>query len=201
MSRADAYAEWAPTYPPHAHNALMEVEEAAVLSVLPSVAGRDVLDAGCGTGRYARLLRERGARRVMGVDRSLAMLARAERSWHRVGADLRALPVMAGAVDLIVSGLAIIDVPELSRVAAEWRRVLRPGGAVVYSTLHPVGATLGWTRTFDTASGPRTLPACWHTLAQHHRACDAAGLAIDRVVEPSLDGRTPVALIIRARAR
>ena len=199
--QVDLYADWAPTYPPCAHNALMEVEQATVLDLLPSVAGCDVLDAGCGTGRYARLLRERGARRVIGVDLSRAMLQRADRSSDRVGGDLRALPLVAGAVDVVVSGLAILDIPELALVAAEWRRVLRRGGVVVYSTLHPVGASLGWTRTFDTPRGRRTLPACWHTMEEHRRACAAAALAIDRVIEPSVDGRTPAALVIRAQAR
>ena len=40
-SPSDAYAAWAPTYPPHAHNALMEVEQTAVLELLPPVSGRD----------------------------------------------------------------------------------------------------------------------------------------------------------------
>ena len=68
----EAYAAWAPHYPPLAHNALMQVEERAVLALLPPVTGLVALDAACGTGRYLRVLEERGARRVFGVDNSPA---------------------------------------------------------------------------------------------------------------------------------
>ena len=85
-SPSDAYAAWAPAYPAHAHNALMEVEQIAVLELLPPVSWRTVLDAGCGTGRYMRLLSALGAR-VIGVDLSQAMVSRA-RALH--------LPVVRG---------------------------------------------------------------------------------------------------------
>ena len=75
---SDPYAAWAPSYPPRAHNALMHVEEKAVTGLLPDVSGCTVLDAGSGTGRYVRLLNDRGATRVVGVDSSMAMLRRAD---------------------------------------------------------------------------------------------------------------------------
>jgi malonyl-CoA O-methyltransferase len=71
--RTDPYADWAPTYPPYPHNALMEVEQMVVMSLLPPVSGRRVLDVGCGTGRYMRLVGALGAE-VVGVDLSAAML-------------------------------------------------------------------------------------------------------------------------------
>ena len=205
MHTVDAYAEWAPHYPPRAHNALMEVEERATLALLPPVHDQVALDAGCGTGRYARLLSQRGARTVIGVDLSSAMLRFAHSSWNRVVGDLRALPFAASRFDVVVSGLALVDIPELPYVAGEFRRVLVPGGVVVYSTLHPNGAELGWTRTFETPHGTRSLPAYWHALNEHRDACAAAGLVIEHVLEPALDvshprnPRTSVALVIRAR--
>jgi malonyl-CoA O-methyltransferase len=108
---------------------------------------------------------------------------------------------------VIVSGLMLPDVDDLAATACEWCRVVRPGGIIVCSTLHPVGAALGWTRTFDTPYGTRTLPAQWHTLADHQRAAAAAGLVVDTVREPVLDSRhrapaaphVPVALVLRLR--
>ena len=71
------------------------------------------------------------------------------------------------------------------------------------------GATeLGWTRTFDTPDGPRTLPAHWHTLKDLRQAATSAGLFVEAVVEPVLDPTrgvpararwVPVALVLRLR--
>ena len=51
----EAYERWAPTYPPEPHNPLMRAEQREVLTQLPVLAGRRVLDLACGTGRYAAL--------------------------------------------------------------------------------------------------------------------------------------------------
>ncbi len=162
-----------------------------MLDLLPALGGLTVLDAGCGTGRYARLLKERGAGHIVGVDLSAAMLARASHAADRVRGDIRALPLAADTFDVIVSGLMLPDIADLGRVASEWQRVLKPGGVVVCSTLHPVGAELGWTRTFETPHGTHTLPAHWHTLSDHQDACAAAGLIIDLLAEPCLDQHPP----------
>ena len=205
----DSYAAWAPAYPPRAHNPLMEVEQAAVLELLPPVHGLRVLDAGCGTGRYMTLLASRGAKAVVGIDLSEAMLCRADASLTRVRAHLRQLPIADESFDVVVSGLALLDVPALAEVFCEWARVLRPGGLAICSTLHARGATLGWTRSFPTSRGTRTLPAFWHSLDDHRRACALAGLSIEAFTEPCLrvrEGRhapvtqpMPVALVVRAR--
>ena len=199
LDRERAYAEWAASYPPCAHNPLMEVEQAAMLRMLPSVAGLCVLDAGCGTGRYARLMVELGAGRVVALDSSEAMLRRARSVGAQVRGDLSALPLGDAMFDLVVSGLALPDVADLRCVVAEWRRVLRPGGLVVYSTLHPDGGRLGWARTFETSEGSWALPAYWHTPADQREACASAGLTVEHVAEPSLDQSNPVAFVLRAR--
>lgn len=199
LDRDRAYAEWANAYPPYAHNALMEAEQAAMARLLPSLKGLTVLDAGCGTGRYARLMIASGAATVVALDSSAAMLARAKLRDGLLRGDLSALPFADASFDLVVSGLVIPDVSNLTPVVHEWRRVLRPGGLVLYSTLHPNGARLGWTRTFETANGRWELPAYWHTPAAHRAACASADLNIEAMTEPSLGDGNPVALVIRAR--
>ena len=198
----DAYAAWAPRYPPYAHNALMEVEQAALLALLPPVAGRRVLDAGCGTGRYVQLLDALGAR-VVGIDLSAAMLARARPlSRHLLRADMTALPLASGCCDVVVSGLAVIDVEAIDPVAAEWARVLCHRGVVVYSTVHPIGRDLGWQRTYDAGGVSRSLPAHWHAREDHQRACAKVGLDIEAIDEPALTrGGHAVAMVIRARRK
>jgi malonyl-CoA O-methyltransferase len=199
-----AYASWAPFYPACAHNRLMEVEEHAVRELLPSVSGRAVLDAGCGTGRYLNLLSQAGAADLVGVDRSADMLRFVRtRAARLVRADLRCLPLRDRSVDVVVCGLTLMDVAELDMAIREMARVLAPNGALVYSTLHPAGAAEGWTRTFDTPAGRQVVKSWWHSDEDHVRACLAAGLVVAARREPILgdrspSGRRPVALVIRA---
>jgi SAM-dependent methyltransferase len=104
--------------------------------------GDHVLDAGCGTGRDVRLLRERGLR-AFGIDRSRAMLAEGAVA-RLVQADMRWLPIRTGALAGVWSYAALLHVSrsEAPSLFAEWRRVLRPGG--VMSLCTAVGDFEGW---------------------------------------------------------
>ena len=101
--------------------------------------GRRVLDVGCGTGRLAYALAERGAK-VWGVDSSPEMLAEARAgAGRRAGFKLgraEALPFRDGWFDRAVLRLAVHLV---DRAAAfpELARVLRPGGRAVIATFRP----------------------------------------------------------------
>lgn len=134
---ADAYAARVETAP---YNALYE--RPALLALLPPLDGLRVLDAGCGSGVYAGLLAERGAR-VTGIDESAAMLAHARRRLAGTGvelrtADLRApLPFADASFDGVVSALVLHYLRDWSAPLAELRRVLRPGGWLAFSTHHP----------------------------------------------------------------
>jgi len=178
----------------------MEVEQMVVLSLLPPVSGRRVLDVGCGTGRYLHLAGALGAK-VIGIDLSPAMLARARDGGAAVArGDMAALPVTSATCDVVLCGLSLMDIEALDDVVKEFARVLRPRGVVVCSTLHPSGRAQGWQRTFSTTDGGRALPAHWHTRNDHVRACRDAGLNIEFVEEPPLKpGGAPVAMVIRAR--
>src|SRR5690606_1020591 len=85
LSTLEAYDRWAASYPPEAHNPLMRVEQQAMLAHWPDVAGCCALDLACGTGRYASLLAQTGAQRVVAADFSTAMLRQVS-----VGAPVRA---------------------------------------------------------------------------------------------------------------
>ena len=149
----------------------MEVEQAAVLQLLPSMTGLSALDAGCGSGRYLQLLIDRGAR-VVGVDQSSEMLRRAQKIGTAVCGDLYALPIRSESMDVVVSGLALGDVADLSIAIRELARVLRPGGSLVYSVVHPRGREEGWERTFHTSEGSFAVNSHWHTLNDHETACN-----------------------------
>ncbi|MCV2363462.1 class I SAM-dependent methyltransferase [Paucibacter sp. DJ1R-11] len=174
-----AYDLWAESYPPLPHNPLMRAEQSAVLSLLPEVNGRRVLDLACGSGRYGLWLQPRGASLIVGTDLSSGMLARAPLA-HRVRADMGRLPFSAASFDVIVSGLAVGHAPSLSAWMAEAARVLAPGGHLVYSDFHPAAARAGMTRSFTDAAGERhELLHAVYELDAHQAAAEQAGLVLE----------------------
>lgn len=206
LTPLDAYALWATTYPPEAHNLLMRLEQAAMLELLPDVSGKTALDFACGSGRYLNLLRERGAASTVGIDLSPHMLARARTINAPLAlADMLWMPLPASIFDVVVCGLAIGHVRDLARALAEMSRVLLPGGNVVYSDFHPFGRLAGWKRNFRAADGREyAVQHHAHFYADHHAACQSAGLAIEAVREPLIDfdhpwRGCPAVLVIRAR--
>ncbi|BCO32574.1 malonyl-[acyl-carrier protein] O-methyltransferase [Thiohalobacter sp. COW1] len=102
------------------------------------------LDLGAGTGQITRglLKRYRGSR-VVALDLAEAMLAHTRRSagwWRRprlVCADAEQLPLADASVDLLVSNLTLQWCNSLEQTFAEFRRVLRPGGALFFTTFGP----------------------------------------------------------------
>ena len=97
----------------------------------PWVQGREVLEAGCGTGLLLDRLAKDAARAV-GVDLSLGMASKAHGRGHRVAqADLRFLPFADASFDTVASFKVLAHVPEPKRAIAELGRVLRPGGHLV----------------------------------------------------------------------
>ena len=139
-----------------------EYNNPAFLAFLGSVAGLDLLDAGCGEGTNTRILAGRGARMV-GVDLSTEMLAnaRAAESEARLGIRYEATSftkldgVEDACFDVVVSTMALMDGPDLPGALRAFHRVLRPCGRLVFSIAHPcfTNAALGW----ETVEGVQVL--------------------------------------------
>lgn len=115
---------------------------ANVFALAPSVAGRRVIDLGCGMGTFAIEATRAGARGV-GIDPSAAALAAARRVAAAenvpvgfVRADAAALPFAGGSGDVMIAADLVehLDDDTLRRVLTEAERVLGPGGALIVYT-------------------------------------------------------------------
>ena len=134
---AEAYAARVDT---KAHNAFYD--RPAVFSLLPPVAGKRVLDAGCGPGAYAARLVDDGAN-VVGIDVSSKMVEFANQLLHGkaqiVQADLgEPLDFLeSSSFDVVVSALTLDYVRDWQAVFKEFFRVLGEPGYLVFSVQHP----------------------------------------------------------------
>jgi malonyl-CoA O-methyltransferase len=111
---------------------------------LLSTAPQRVLDVGAGTGRMTALLKQRFPKsEVIALDLALGMLrqARTNRSWwrpfRRVAGDAQALPFADASMDLVISNLCLQWCDDLKAAVYELRRVLKPGGWLLFSSFGP----------------------------------------------------------------
>lgn len=188
MSVGEAYADWSKTYDTVA-NPLIEVEEPHVRLLIEEIEPSKALDAACGTGRHARYLRERG-HMVVGVDGSAQMLEKARSrvpgADFRVG-DLSDLPLGDESVDFAVCSLALAHLPELLPAIRELARVVRVGGRIVLSDIHPMFVALGAQALFRTAEGRFGFARnYYHPHSTYLDSFEAAGLRLRRCLEPLL---------------
>ena len=184
---AEGYRLWAQTYDTPLR--LFPVEEPAVRGFLAGLPQGRVLDAACGTGRHSQWLAAQG-HEVIGVDASPDMLAKARAKLPQARfelGDLAALPLPDTSVDAALCALALVHLPGLRSAFAELARVVRPGGRIVVSDVHPFLVTLGWQAQFRTADGGAGFVRLnRHLPSDYVRAATAAGMTVRGMEEPPL---------------
>ena len=189
-------------------------ERPATLALAGDVAGRRVLDAGCGSGPLFAALRDRGAI-VTGFDQSAKMLEIARRRLGD-GADLRVadlgrpLPFPDGAFDDVIASLVLHYLQDWTAPLAELRRVLRPGGRLIVSVNHPfrenqwhreVGlepdyfATYSYTVEWTAGDQSAVLRFWTRPLHAMTDAFTAAGFRTAVISEPAVAPDTPRELL------
>lgn len=146
MASASDIKDWntiAPSYAgvieSHGDRCFPEIRE-RFWSLLGDIKGRRVLDLGCGQGWLTAELAARGAG-VLGIDGSDALIARARGLFPHLTflvADLAAgIPDSETGFDVIISHMAVMDIPEVDTLFGSVGRALKPGGAFLFTMPHP----------------------------------------------------------------
>lgn len=103
-----------------------------ILDVFGDINGRTVLDAGCGKGRFARVLNERYPRaRICTFDLSQTMLGFVPAGTWPVSGTMTHLPFRDASFDCVYATESLEHAIEIDTAVHELCRVLRPGGALV----------------------------------------------------------------------
>lgn len=151
--------------------------------------GRRVLDVGIGTGRGSLPLARDGFE-LTGVDSSQAMLDQCARLAGDLAVSLRQgdlakLDFPDGGFDTLVSLNVLVHFPHWREVLREWRRVVRPGGRIVFD-IHSLEHEEAAAAALGLPSPPVDLPpdryTCRIRAADLVTAADELGLAIVAVV-------------------
>ncbi len=162
------------------------LERLALVRLVPQV----VLDVGAGTGNSTQgLARQYRKAQLIALDLAVAMLRQVRRrspwlrGWQLVCGDVERLPLADASCDLVFSNLTLQWCQDLDSAFAEMRRVLRPGGLLLFSSLGP--DTLKELRASWAAADGRTHVNAFMDM---HDVGDA--LLRARFAEPVMDMET-----------
>jgi cytosine/adenosine deaminase-related metal-dependent hydrolase/ubiquinone/menaquinone biosynthesis C-methylase UbiE len=182
------YALWARDYD-DSPNPLLALEERCLAPLLPSLTDADVVDVGCGTGRWLHRLADSAARSLTGIDFSPEMLERAKRKLGRrarlaVG-NATSLPIASRSTDIVVASFVASYVSDFAAFASELRRVLRENGRIFLADVHPeTELSCHWKRGFRAGSEQVRLATCSGTLPQIIAHFRDEGLRVSSLLEP-----------------
>ena len=193
VSTRHGYDRWAEVYDGD-DNPLVILEEENFGALIGKVAGLEIADIGCGTGRHAVRFAAAGAR-VTAIDFSEAML---ERARSKPGAaavtfiqhDLTTrLPLESASFDRVICCLVLDHIAALDELFREMRRLCRPEGSVIISVMHPAMSLRGvQARFIDPGSGRRISPAGHaHELSDYVMAAIRSDLRLEQVSEHRVD--------------
>ncbi|MDT8067873.1 MAG: methyltransferase domain-containing protein [Terriglobia bacterium] len=201
LSSLEAYALWAQVYDEQP-NPMLSLEERVLSALLPRVEGKDVVDLGCGTGRWLAALYRNSPASLRGVDISAEML---ERATIKLGpraklfqGDCTSVAFTEQSADLILSSFVLSHLPDPQRFAAQVARLLRPGGTAFISDLHPrTVRALHWNRSFRHTAGLVHLGTEEWEVEFLKTIFERAGLEVAAEIEPKF-GPPEIQLLCRA---
>lgn len=116
--------------------------------MLPSFAGKRVLDLGCGFGWHCRYAIEHGAKAVTGIDISERMLEKAQEITESPLVEYIKMPIedidySSNSFDVVISSLAFHYVENFNDICKKVSNCITTGGDFVFSVEHPIFTAYG----------------------------------------------------------
>jgi cytosine/adenosine deaminase-related metal-dependent hydrolase/ubiquinone/menaquinone biosynthesis C-methylase UbiE len=152
-------------------NPILLLEQRYLELMIPDISGRDVCDAGCGSGRWLSYLAEKNPRSLTGIDTSAAMIQVTGQK-RIAGVQLlqcpcEETPFPKHSFDLILSSFVLSYIDDVERMAAEINRIARDGCDLFLSDMHPeTEDRLGWERAFTGRKGQISFETVRHSVQQ-----------------------------------
>lgn len=184
LSPQRAYQLWAAHYDSSV-NPLLALEERRLAHQLATFTGKDVVDLGCGTGRWLRKLEALRPQSLTGVDLSPEMLNQARPkcapTTKLLQGDCIDTQLRSHSADHIVASFLLSYLSDLPAFERESARILRAQGSILISDLHPNTATYGWRRTFRAGGAVFEIETQRYTLTYLVDTMQQAGFRLDHL--------------------
>ncbi len=182
-----------------------QFERRILRQLLPDLNGQTVLDAGCGDGGSSAMLQQLGAE-VRGCDGSSKMVELCRQNHPDIPFELAdlcaALPYADYLFDFILCNLVLMDIDPINPFFAEAQRVLKPGGRLLVSIVHPAFFTGDWEvdaqgqkqakKVYDYLNPHTETLDFWGPTTHYHRPISTYintaaqnNLCLEQMVEPS----------------
>ena len=173
-------------------NPLLTLEERKVTPLLPSVSGQNILDVGCGTGRWLVKLELLEPASLTGTDCSTAMLNRARLKVHPTtileNRQNSELPGEDASYSLVLASFVLSYLNDVALFARQCARVLRADGCLLISDMHPAtAAERGWARSFHIDGAKIETEAHSRTLMEIISIFRENGFEVSVLIEPSFE--------------
>jgi cytosine/adenosine deaminase-related metal-dependent hydrolase/ubiquinone/menaquinone biosynthesis C-methylase UbiE len=191
VSPSDVFDIWAQVYDEQP-NPLLALEQRFLSQMFPDISGLDVLDIGCGTGRWLQLLASLRPASLVGVDTSPEMLQRASaklgaKSTLHLG-SCAALPVQNVTADIILASFVLSYLESIDTFARELHRVARPGANIFLADMHPDTAiSCNWKRSFKANDMEESIQVRTRSLQQIIETFQSCGFELLTRIEPGFD--------------
>lgn len=169
---------------------MLSLEKRYLEPMLPAPRGLDILDLGCGTGRWLEILKAGSPRSLLGMDPSFEMLRIAERKLGNAAIlrceDPAAAPITPRSADLVFGNFVLSYVEDAGAFLSSVSRALREHGSLFLTDVHPdTSAALKWRRGIHSELGFQKIRIFERPLELVIALCESVGLQLCARLEPA----------------
>jgi cytosine/adenosine deaminase-related metal-dependent hydrolase/SAM-dependent methyltransferase len=188
LSAVDGYRAWANGYDREL-NPMLALEKRFLGTLLPSVTELDVVDLGCGTGRWLQEFQGMRPRSLLGVDASVEMLEVAQGKLGGAArferADCADVSLESCSADLVLCNFVLSYIEDAGAFLAKVRKMVRTGGSVFITDVHPeTSSRLNWRRGVKVEDEFREIQTFPRSLEAVVALCESANFCVNVCLEP-----------------